>query len=124
MVCRSGFASHPYQRVATNRGIVGVAGQRRLTPSFSINSRIRAKKKTISFKLGRPSTVSHMSRARKSRIFRVKSRATWLPGFEPVTSVSHVPSSNHSTQYSIVSILDFGSPRIILSRAKIDCLRP
>ena len=34
MVSRSGFACHPYQRVATNRGFVGAAGQPPLQIGF------------------------------------------------------------------------------------------
>jgi hypothetical protein len=41
----------------------------------------------------------------KSQIFHVKSHATWLPGFEPVTLVPGIPSSNHSTQNSLMCIL-------------------
>jgi hypothetical protein len=35
-----------------------------------------------------------------------------------------LPSSNDFTQYSLISIIDFLSSRIILNRVWIDCLRP
>ena len=51
-----------------------------------------------------------------SDIFRVKFAATRPAGFEPATSLSHVPSSNHCTTLPIMSRFRFGSPHIILNR--------
>ena len=59
-----------------------------------------------------------------SLLFRVKSRATRLPWFEPVTSCFACSLLYHSNPVLHMSRFCFDSPHIILIRDKIACLRP
>jgi len=59
-----------------------------------------------------------------SLLFRVKSRATRLPWFEPVTSCFACSILYHSNPVLHMSRFCFDSPHIILIRDKIACLRP